>query len=50
MEKLPAIILSILAVILFMGVMIFNGIGPAMDTKTDGVITEMNDQDFTGTP
>ena len=50
MEKLPAIVLSILAVVVIFGVVIFGGVAPAIEDKSDEIITEMDGLDFNGTP
>ena len=48
MEKVPAIILSILLVVVLMGVIFFTQLAPDLDNRQDGVTTEMNGLDYTG--
>ena len=41
MDKLTAILLSLVAVLAIFAVVIFGGINPAVDTKGDAVITDI---------
>lgn len=49
MDKITAIILSILLVVVTMGVIFFDNMAPALDDKSDEVITDLEGFDFNGT-
>ena len=48
-DKITAIILSILLVVVTMGVIFFDNMAPALDDKSDEVITDLEGFDFNGT-
>ncbi|WP_156889985.1 hypothetical protein [Planococcus lenghuensis] len=48
MDKLMAIVVSIVAVVAIASVILFNGLLPAMDAKTDAFQTQMTNSNYTG--
>jgi hypothetical protein len=48
MDKMVAIILSILAVVLVVAVIVIGDVMPAIDAKSDSILQQMNGLDYSG--